>query len=103
MQSCCVILFQQFPKFIMWQLIVLENKRLKQWGIIKGELCALPLDREDAGSLQPASIKGKEFPIGKWGIPEKIPGLAPGVFFLYEFRLLGKPPLRKVPGLTPRV
>ncbi|OGO90072.1 MAG: hypothetical protein A3F10_05230 [Coxiella sp. RIFCSPHIGHO2_12_FULL_42_15] len=69
MQSCCVILFQQFPKFIMWQLIVLENKRLKQWGIIKGELCALPLDREDAGPLQPASMKGKEFPIERWGIP----------------------------------
>ena len=56
----------------MWQLIVLENKRLKQWGIIKGELCALPLDREDAGPLQPASMKGKEFPIGRWGIPGKI-------------------------------
>ncbi|OGO94076.1 MAG: hypothetical protein A3F41_04810 [Coxiella sp. RIFCSPHIGHO2_12_FULL_44_14] len=60
---------QRFPKFIMWQLIVLENKRLKQWGIIKGELCALPLDREAAGPLQPASMKGKEFPIGRWGIP----------------------------------
>ncbi|OGO91211.1 MAG: hypothetical protein A3F10_01955 [Coxiella sp. RIFCSPHIGHO2_12_FULL_42_15] len=60
---------QRFPKFIIWQLIVLENKRLKQWGIIKGELCALPLDREDAGPLQPASMKGKEFPIGRWGIP----------------------------------
>ena len=53
----------------MWQLIVLENKRLKQWGIIQGELCALPLDREAAGPLQPASMKGKEFPIGRWGIP----------------------------------
>src|SRR3990167_2370058 len=73
MQSCCVILFQQFPKFIMWQLIVLENKRLKQWGIIKGELCALPLDREDAGPLQPASMKGKEFPIERWGIPGSHP------------------------------
>ncbi|OGO91698.1 MAG: hypothetical protein A3F10_03450 [Coxiella sp. RIFCSPHIGHO2_12_FULL_42_15] len=42
---------------------------MKQWGIIKGELCALPLDREDAGPLQPASIKGKEFSIERWGIP----------------------------------
>src|SRR3990167_10972165 len=43
--------------------------KLKQWGIIQGELCALPLNRENAGPLQPASIKGKEFPIGRWGIP----------------------------------
>ncbi|OGO91450.1 MAG: hypothetical protein A3F10_02195 [Coxiella sp. RIFCSPHIGHO2_12_FULL_42_15] len=44
---------------------------MKQWGIIQRELCALPLDREDAGPLQPASMKGKEFPIERWGIPER--------------------------------
>ncbi|OGT52708.1 MAG: hypothetical protein A3F17_03345 [Gammaproteobacteria bacterium RIFCSPHIGHO2_12_FULL_41_15] len=35
-----------------------------------GALRAPP--REDAGPLQPVSMEGKEFPIGRWKIPERL-------------------------------
>src|SRR3990167_11349607 len=78
---------QQFPKFIMWQLIVLENKRLKQWGIIKGEKANSP----------PWVAVREGFPSRRNSYRKNTPGVSPGIFIPAK-KWLQRLPLRWHPN-----